>query len=961
MSLIHIQLSKLEKSGKNISFSPYCFEFHISRRCRDFYHFDETLFSITGNVVFANLHAVRLFAKKMNGKKHEKKSQQIVKAGHINAMGLIDEIIHYVIAQYRIDKNPDLFNKVWEWLNEHFDVQSLMETITKFVELFPPLSVYRGEESEGYLAEKTGGISNFMIALEEMLLLYLANENPAFSPFIEFFDDEELQKETPYLEIINSLNDFFKTQPVFDSYEQFLIDLLRAPVVAAPNSLTGQLLYIKDHWGLILSPKLLDKLLHRLLVALDFIKEEEKVGFVGPGPGLIPSFDTEIDLYHESLERFSPDQEWMPNVVLIAKNIYVWLDQLSKKYQRAITRLDQIPDEELDALAYWGFTGIWLIGIWQRSSASQKIKQYCGNPEALASAYSVYDYVIADEIGGDEAYNNLKFRAWQRGVRLAVDMVPNHTGIYSRWIIEHPDWFIQLERAPFPKYSFTGANLSEDDRVGLYIEDGYWNKTDAAVVLKRVDNWTGQVCYIYHGNDGTSMPWNDTAQLNFLLPEVREAIIQQILHVCRYSSIIRFDAAMTLSKMHFERLWYPQPGTGGDIPSRAEYGLPRGKFNKLFPLEFWREVVDRVAKEVPDTLLLAEAFWLMEGYFVRTLGMHRVYNSAFMNMFKLEENANYRMVIKNVLEFNSEILRRFVNFMENPDEVPAVIQFGKGDKYFGICVMMVTMPGLCMFGHSQIQGFSEKYGMEYRRSYWYEETDWEFFQRHEREIFPLLKRRYLFANVENFLLYDVYDNHGKVNENCFVYSNRVGDERVLILYQNKYETAAGWIKTSVAFAGKDGNHLIQKTLAEGLGMNSDPLYYYIFTDHISGLEYIRQGKEIHERGLYVELQAYKYHIFLNFREIRDNEWGDYARICNTLEGRGVYSVEGVMNQGSKENVDVDITPTLLKSQEPYPQDGNQKSEVTDTNTEIISQESGEVKYLTLPADSYPYSADNWSI
>ena len=52
------------------------------------------------------------------------------------------------------------------------------------------------------------------------------------------------------------------------------------------------------------------------------------------------------------------------------------------------------------------------------------------------------------------------------------------------------------------------------------------------------------------------------------------------------------------------------------------------------PEEFWREVVDRVAAEAPDTLLLAEAFWLMEGYFVRTLGMHRVYNSAFMNMLK---------------------------------------------------------------------------------------------------------------------------------------------------------------------------------------------------------------------------------------------------------------------------------------------------------------------------------------
>jgi len=84
------------------------------------------------------------------------------------------------------------------------------------------------------------------------------------------------------------------------------------------------------------------------------------------------------------------------------------------------------------------------------------------------------------------------------------------------------------------------------------------------------------------------------------------------------------------------------------------------------PNEFWREVVDRVAAEVPDTLLLAEAFWLLEGYFVRTLGMHRVYNSAFMNMLRDEENASYRRVVKDTIEFDPEVLKRFVNFMSNP-------------------------------------------------------------------------------------------------------------------------------------------------------------------------------------------------------------------------------------------------------------------------------------------------------
>jgi len=231
------------------------------------------------------------------------------------------------------------------------------------------------------------------------------------------------------------------------------------------------------------------------------------------------------------------------------------------------------------------------------------------------------------------------------------------------------------------------------------------------VVFRRVDRRTGSVRYVYHGNDGTSTPWNDTAQLNYLNPELREAVIQTILRVARQFPVIRFDAAMTLAKKHYQRLWFPEPGTGGTIPSRAEHAMTREQFDALMPEEFWRQVVDRVALEAPDTLLLAEAFWMMEGYFVRTLGMHRVYNSAFMNMLRDEENAKYRSVIKNTLEFDPEILKRYVNFMNNPDERTAIDQFGKEDKYFGICTLMATLPGLPMFGHGQIEGFAERYGM----------------------------------------------------------------------------------------------------------------------------------------------------------------------------------------------------------------------------------------------------------
>jgi hypothetical protein len=391
------------------------------------------------------------------------------------------------------------------------------------------------------------------------------------------------------------------------------------------------------------------------------------------------------------------------------------------------------------------------------------------------------------------------------------------------------------------------------------------------------------------------MPWNDTAQLNYLNPEVREGVIQTILHVARKFPVIRFDAAMTLAKRHYQRLWFPEPGTGGAIPSRAEHGMSKKQFDEFLPEEFWRQVVDRVAQEAPDTLLLAEAFWLLEGYFVRTLGMHRVYNSAFMNMLKDEENSKYRSVIKNTLEFNPEVLKRFVNFMSNPDEETAVTQFGRGDKYFGVCTMMVTMPGLPMIAHGQVEGFNEKYGMEYRYAKWDEQPDQESIQRHEREIFPLMKRRHLFADVKNFLLYDFFTPEGYVNEDVFAYSNRVVDERALIIYHNKYGSARGWVRSSVAYSVKTGEGdertLVQKELGVGLGLHDDEAYFSIFKDNATGLEYIRNSKELCTKGLYVELGAYKYHVFFDFREVRDNQWHHYAQIANSLNGRGVPSIE----------------------------------------------------------------------
>jgi len=209
---------------------------------------------------------------------------------------------------------------------------------------------------------------------------------------------------------------------------------------------------------------------------------------------------------------------------------------------------------------------------------------------------------------------------------------------------------------------------------------------------------------------------------------------------------------------------------------------------------------------------------------------------------------------------------------------------------------MVTMPGLPMFGHGQIEGYHEKYGMEYRRAYWDETPDLHLIERHEREIIPLLHRRHLFSGVGRFLLYDFKTPEGGVNEDVFAYSNRHGGESCLVIYHNKWSEARGWIKTSCAYLDKDSRKLEQKTLGQGLNLNVEEDQFTIFRDHVSGLEYIRNNKRLVEEGLYVELEAFKYHVFLDFRQVVDNEYRQYAQLEAYLNGRGVPNIQEAMKE-----------------------------------------------------------------
>src|SRR5271157_3523554 len=135
-------------------------EFHISRKARGRYQFPETLFSYSGNVVFADLAACRTFAHQMNKvREAEKFPGRAVHAGALFAMGLIDEASHALIARYRQQFDPEVMTAALDWFASRFGAGELDTLLLTFVEQFPGTSVIRGVETpKQWLVGETDGM-----------------------------------------------------------------------------------------------------------------------------------------------------------------------------------------------------------------------------------------------------------------------------------------------------------------------------------------------------------------------------------------------------------------------------------------------------------------------------------------------------------------------------------------------------------------------------------------------------------------------------------------------------------------------------------------------------------------------------------------------------------------------------------------------------------------------------------
>ena len=136
-------------------------------------------------MLFGNVAASRRFAEKMNQQRDlERHPERAIHPGALNAMALIDELLHALVARYREQRDPRVMIDALAWFEHRVGAEAVDRTLLAFIEHFPPREVYALKQSPAdWLNAKTGETPHRAVALEELMMLWLANLNPAFRRF----------------------------------------------------------------------------------------------------------------------------------------------------------------------------------------------------------------------------------------------------------------------------------------------------------------------------------------------------------------------------------------------------------------------------------------------------------------------------------------------------------------------------------------------------------------------------------------------------------------------------------------------------------------------------------------------------------------------------------------------------------------------------------------------------------
>jgi hypothetical protein len=356
--------------------------------------------------------------------------------------------------------------------------------------------------------------------------------------------------------------------------------------------------------------------------------------------------------------------------LLFQINTRVLMTELGRILNRRAT-LDDIPDETLDRIAADGFDWVWFLGVWQTGSVGRKISLENAEwrrefqellpdfteDDVCGSCFAIQSYTVHSDFGGNAALKRLRSRLQDRGIRLLLDFVPNHTAPDHAWVQKHPDYYVH-----------------GTDELLLQEPQNYTRVTTA----------NGSVVMAY-GRDPYFAGWSDTLQLNYADPGLRNAMSQQLAEVSAMCDGVRCDMAMLILPEVFERTWGLQAAS------------------------FWPEAIKKVRDRKPDFLFMAEVYWDLE-WTLQQQGFDYTYDKRLYD--RLREG--HARPVREHFHADMSFQRRSARFLENHDEPRAAATFSP-KMHEAAAILTYFCPGLRFFHQGQSEGFTRRIPVHLRR------------------------------------------------------------------------------------------------------------------------------------------------------------------------------------------------------------------------------------------------------
>jgi hypothetical protein len=481
---------------------------------------------------------------------------------------------------------------------------------------------------------------------------------------------------------------------------------------------------------------------------------------------------------------------------LIEINTRPWLRRLSKDRERPIGLAD-VEDSVLDAIAQAGFDWVWLLSVWRLGPLSRAVSRLESSPwyeacrralpdltedDIAGSGFAIAEYEVNEALGGAAGLASFRARLAERGIKLMLDFVPNHTGLDSPWVKTYPDFYVQG----------SAAELAA-------APDNYWAAETARG--PRI---------LAHGRDPNFPGWTDTLQLNYANPALQDAQIEKLGRIGAMCDGLRCDMSMLALPEVFHRTW------------------------GVTPAPFWPKAIASVRRRHPGFTFMAEVYWDLEWELQRQ-GFDYCYDKRLYDRLRHAGVPEIRAHLRAGLDYQDHLAR----FLENHDEPRAAATF-PWPQHQAAAIITFLAPGLRFFLDGQATGARVRLPTHLQRAPLEAEDAavTEFYGR----LLAILRRGDAFRDGTWTLLEPAAAWAGNPTAEGFIAYGWKGSAGGVYVVVVNYADHQGQCRIKLPFP-----HLANRR--------------FRLTDEMGPEAYDRDGNELIDPGLYVDLGPWRFNVF----------------------------------------------------------------------------------------------------